>query len=108
MTTNTQELQVPQKEQEPSILELLRDIRAVQDLQGRKLDEISHRVTGGLDVTKGLEFRTSQLEVHREEQRRKDEKREAVTSGLIVTVGAALILATLALIFKTGTPGIGS
>lgn len=82
------------------VIGLLHEIRGEQTRQGNKLDDISQRVTGGLDVAKGLEFRTSQLEAHRDEQRKKDERRETVLSGLIVTVGATLIMATLALIFR--------
>lgn len=82
------------------VIGLLHEIRGEQTRQGNKLDDISQRVTGGLDVAKGLEFRTSQLEAHRDEQRKKDDRRETVLSGLIVTVGATLIMATLALIFR--------
>jgi hypothetical protein len=48
---------------------ILLEIRAEQTRQSEKLDEINHRVTGGLDVSKGLEFRTAQLEA-REESRK--------------------------------------
>lgn len=84
------------------VLGLLHEIRGEQTRQGNKIDDISQRVTGGYDVAKGLEFRTSQLEAHRDEQCKKDDRRETIISGLIVTVGAALLLSTLALIFKFG------
>lgn len=48
---------------------ILIEIRAEQIRQGEKLDEINHRVTGGLDARNGLEFRTAQLEA-REESRK--------------------------------------
>ena len=60
---------MPQKDQDPGVLELLRDIRSQQDLQGQKLDEITRRVTGGLNVTNGLEFKVAQMEA-REESRK--------------------------------------
>lgn len=103
---------MPQNADRPDhndVIGLLHEIRGEQTRQGNKLDDISQRVTGGLDVAKGLEFRTSQLEAHRDEQRKKDERRETVLSGLIVAVGAALIMATLTLIFKFApvvTPGV--
>ena len=48
---------------------ILIEIRAEQIRQGEKLDEINHRVTGGLDARNGLEFRTAQIEA-REESRK--------------------------------------
>jgi hypothetical protein len=54
---------------DPEVLTLLHAIRDEQVRHSEKLDELSHRVTGGLDARNGLEFRTAQLE-SKEESRK--------------------------------------
>jgi len=81
---------------------LLRDIRGEQSRQSTDIQEIKRCVLGEPhDPTGGLAFRVAQQEADAKARDQVAARRDNIVTGLIVAVGAALILAVAPLIFRT-------
>lgn len=78
------------------VMGLLREIHHEQTRQGASIDELKVHVTGGTETSKGLAFRTAQLEA-------KDESRTFWMRTIGTTAIGGLLTAIGALLFKSGS-----